>query len=49
MPRKRKTDFVLMPEEDLKKVVQGLLQVSKDDLDRAEAERPKRKREPRKP
>ncbi|HTU69530.1 MAG TPA: hypothetical protein VMF11_04340 [Candidatus Baltobacteraceae bacterium] len=44
MPRKRKTDFALMPEEDLKKVVQGLLQVSKDDLDRAEAERPKRKR-----
>lgn len=34
----------LIPLDDLKKVVSGLLRVPKDEIDKIEAERPKRKR-----
>jgi hypothetical protein len=38
----------LIPLDELKKVVQGLVRVSKDEIDKAEANRPKR-RSPKKP
>lgn len=41
---KAKPDMKLIPLDELKKAVQGLLHVLKDDIDQAEAERPKRKR-----
>jgi hypothetical protein len=37
-------DTKLIPLDDLKRVVQGLIAVPKDEIDKAEAERPKRKR-----
>jgi hypothetical protein len=39
----------LIPLEDLKKVIQGLLRVPKAELDKAEAERPKRPRATKNP
>lgn len=42
-----KPELKLTPIEDLKKVIQGLLRVPKDEVDKAEAERPKRERPPK--
>jgi hypothetical protein len=49
MARPKKTfdpETKLIPIEDLKQVVRGLIAVPKDEIDKAEAERPKRKRRP---
>lgn len=43
MARPKKPLEPLIPLDDLKNVVKGLIAVPKDELDRAEAERPKRK------
>ena len=44
MPREKKEPLKLMPLDQLKSVVGGLLGVSKDQIAEADAKRPKRKR-----